>query len=198
MAASFLESSPGVTATDNQRIERQTDGIRVDSAQVPEGLDAPVDAVLTLPRRGLLDRDWQKALIVLLTLLASVAVLWVIWQIVSPILHTLVLFALAAVLAFALSGPVDMLSHPLATGWSPSWPCICWSASWLSAASLRLQARSCGRRLTWLPHFRSTPAIFRPALPKSRRPSACTASRLTSISSRYRLSPPSSRAGATC
>jgi predicted PurR-regulated permease PerM len=102
-----------VTATDNQRIERQTDGIRVDSAQAPEGLDAPVDAALTLPRRGLLDRDWQKALIVLLTLLASVAVLWVIWQIVSPILHTLILFALAAVLAFALSGPVDMLSHRL-------------------------------------------------------------------------------------
>src|SRR5207253_7527618 len=75
--------------------------------------DAPVDATSTLPRRGLLDRDWQKALIVLLTLLASVAVLWVTWQIVSPILHTLVLFALAAVLAFALSGPVDMLSHRL-------------------------------------------------------------------------------------
>ena len=102
-----------MTATDNQPIERQTDGIRVDSAQAPEGLDARVDATLTLPRRGLLDRDWQKALIVLLTLLASVAVLWVIWQIVSPILHTLVLFALAAVLAFALSGPVDMLSHRL-------------------------------------------------------------------------------------
>jgi predicted PurR-regulated permease PerM len=66
-----------------------------------------------LPRRGLLDRDWQKALVVLLTLLASVAVLWVAWQVVSPILHTLVLFALAAVLAFALSGPVHMLSHRL-------------------------------------------------------------------------------------
>jgi len=60
-----------------------------------------------------MDRDWQKALIVLLTLLAGVAVLWVVWQIVSPILHTLVLFGLAAVLAFALSGPVDMLSRRL-------------------------------------------------------------------------------------
>src|SRR5881392_4387412 len=66
-----------------------------------------------LPRQGLLDRDWQKALVVLLTLLAGVAVLWVVWQIVSPILHTLVLFALAAVLAFALSGPVDILSRRL-------------------------------------------------------------------------------------
>jgi predicted PurR-regulated permease PerM len=37
--------------------------------------------------------------------------LWVLWQVVSPILHTVVLFALAAVLAFALSGPVDMLTH---------------------------------------------------------------------------------------
>jgi predicted PurR-regulated permease PerM len=50
---------------------------------------------------------------VLLTLLAGVAVLWVVWQVVSPILHTLVLFALAAVLAFALSGPVDMLNRRL-------------------------------------------------------------------------------------
>src|SRR5690349_2244996 len=76
-------------------------------------LDNGVDSGVALPRRGLLDRDWQKALIVLLTVLASVAVLWVVWQIVSPILHTLVLFALAAVLAFALSGPVDMLTPRL-------------------------------------------------------------------------------------
>ena len=102
-----------MTALDDQRIEREPDGVRPDSAQVPIGLDAPADATLPLPRRGLLDRDWQKALIVLLTILATVAVLWVIWQIVSPILHTLVLFALAAVLAFALSGPVDMLNHRL-------------------------------------------------------------------------------------
>jgi predicted PurR-regulated permease PerM len=42
--------------------------------------------------------------------LVSLALLWVLWQVVSPILHTLVLFGLAAVLAFALSGPVDMLT----------------------------------------------------------------------------------------
>ena len=63
-----------------------------------------------VPRQGLLDRDWQRLLVFLLTLLAGVAVLWVVWQIVSPILHTLVLFALAAVLAFALSSPVNMLA----------------------------------------------------------------------------------------
>src|SRR5712672_2872306 len=63
-----------------------------------------------LPRQGLLDRDWQRVLVFLLTLLAGVAVLWVVWQIVSPILHTLVLFALAAVLAFALSSPVNMVA----------------------------------------------------------------------------------------
>jgi predicted PurR-regulated permease PerM len=43
--------------------------------------------------------------------LAGLALLWVIWQVISPILHTLVLFGLAAVLAFALSGPVDMLTR---------------------------------------------------------------------------------------
>jgi predicted PurR-regulated permease PerM len=84
---------------------------------VTDGLDAAraeaqtADDAAPLPRRGLLDRDWQKALVVLLTLLAGVALFWVVWQVVSPILHTLVLFALAAVLAFALSGPVDMLNR---------------------------------------------------------------------------------------
>lgn len=62
------------------------------------------------PRVALLDRDWQKGLTILLTLLAGVAVLWVLWQIVTPILHTLVLFALSGVLAFALSGPVNGLA----------------------------------------------------------------------------------------
>lgn len=68
------------------------------------------DTPSPLPRQGLLDRDWQKLLVILLTLLAAVALMWVIWQVVSPILHTLVLFALAGVLAFALSGPVDTLT----------------------------------------------------------------------------------------
>ena len=84
-------------------------------ADVPEaassGVPTPTaETPVRLPRRGLMDRDWQKALVVLLTVLVSLALLWVLWQVVSPILHTLVLFGLAAVLAFALSGPVDMLT----------------------------------------------------------------------------------------
>ena len=73
---------------------------------------APVSAAdpVPLPRRGLLDRDWQKTLVMLLTLLAGVAVLWVLWQIVSPILRTIMLFVLSAVLAFILAGAVDGLA----------------------------------------------------------------------------------------
>lgn len=70
----------------------------------------PTDPEAPKPPRGLLDHDWQKLLIFLLTLLAGVAVMWVIWQIVSPLMHTLVLFILAAVLAFALSSPVNMVA----------------------------------------------------------------------------------------
>jgi predicted PurR-regulated permease PerM len=90
---------------------------RIAAAPASDGPEAARTAGLTaddatpLTRRGLLDRDWQKALVVLLTVLAGLALLWVLWQVVSPILHTLVLFGLAAVLAFALSGPVDMLSR---------------------------------------------------------------------------------------
>jgi predicted PurR-regulated permease PerM len=102
-----------VTTTDDQLPWNPADQSRVASARVRDGLDALTEPALPLPRSGLLDRDWHKALIVLLTLLAGVAVLWVLWQVVSPILHTLVLFALAAVLAFALSGPVDVLNRRL-------------------------------------------------------------------------------------
>ena len=72
------------------------------------------DRIVRLPRRGLLDRDWQNALVIFLTLLAGVALLYVLWQVRSPILHTLVLFGLAAVLAFALSGPAHAAA-PAAT-----------------------------------------------------------------------------------
>ena len=75
-----------------------------------DGARQPGDQPIPLTRNGLLDLDWQKALVVLLTLLAGLALLWVLWQVLSPILHTLILFALAAVLAFALSGPVDALT----------------------------------------------------------------------------------------
>jgi predicted PurR-regulated permease PerM len=74
------------------------------------GADAPRAEGTPLPRHGVFDRDWQKALIVQLALLAGLALLWVLWQVISPLLHTLMLFALGAVLAFALSVPVDQLA----------------------------------------------------------------------------------------
>ena len=79
------------------------------------GVDAPIsaDKRVPLPRQGLMDRDWQKGLVVLLTLLAGLALFWVVWQVLSPILHTLTLFGIAAVLAFALSGPVTVLAAHL-------------------------------------------------------------------------------------
>jgi predicted PurR-regulated permease PerM len=70
----------------------------------------PNDQGVALPRRGLMDRDWQKVLVVFLTVLAGLALTWVLWQVLSPISHTLILFGLAAVLAFALSSPVKMLT----------------------------------------------------------------------------------------
>jgi predicted PurR-regulated permease PerM len=87
-----------------------------DSASLPSPAGLPADASrgadsTILPRQGLLDRDWQKALIAMLTLLAALALLWVLWQVVSPFLHTLILFGLGAVLAFALAGPVDGLTE---------------------------------------------------------------------------------------
>src|SRR5579864_6301994 len=68
------------------------------------------DGSSQLELSGLLDLDWQKALVIMLTILVGVALTWVFWQVITPILHTLILFLLAAVVAFALSGPVDALS----------------------------------------------------------------------------------------
>jgi predicted PurR-regulated permease PerM len=62
------------------------------------------------PVEGFWIRDWQKVLVVLLTVLAGLTLTWVLWQVLSPISHTLILFGLAAVLASALSGPVNMVS----------------------------------------------------------------------------------------
>ena len=69
-----------------------------------------VEVSARLPSRGLLDRDWQKLLVVFLTLLSGLALLWVAWIIVSPILRILVLFGLGGVLAFALARPVNALA----------------------------------------------------------------------------------------
>ena len=79
--------------------------------QAPTGPGAaPIGDPVPLPRRGLLDRDWQKALVVLLTLLAALALLWVAVQVIRPILRTLLLFALSGILAFVLAGPVEALA----------------------------------------------------------------------------------------
>jgi predicted PurR-regulated permease PerM len=79
------------------------------SAQ-PQASPAPCDDTLPLPRRGFLERDWQRACHVVLTLLGSLALLWTLWQILSPISRILVLFLLSAVLAFVLAGPVEALA----------------------------------------------------------------------------------------
>jgi predicted PurR-regulated permease PerM len=88
----------------------ETSELTIAAAGERDTASAANDPGVGVPRRGLLDHDWQKALVVLLTVLAAFALMWVLWQILSPILHTLILFALAAVLAFALSGPVNMLA----------------------------------------------------------------------------------------
>jgi len=159
---------------------------------------APASADNSPSRRGVLDRDWHKALIVQLTLLASVAVLWVLWQVISPILHTLVLFGLAAVLAFALSGPVDMLTQRLGNR------LLAIVAVYLLVGSIVVV----GLTLIAGP-FVSQATDLAAALPQyatelqARAPEvqftlANMASRPTSISSRRRPSLPSNMAGPRC
>ena len=89
--------------------ERQT------AVTTPEAelLVPPLAAPAATARPGLLDRDWLKVLVALLTVLAGAMLLWVIWQVVSPIIRTLVLFAFSAVLAFALARPVRALEARL-------------------------------------------------------------------------------------
>lgn len=75
------------------------------------GSGIPIDAdPPALRQRGLLDRDWQKALVILLTVLAALALAWVAAQIVRPIVRTLLLFALSGALAFVLAAPVERLA----------------------------------------------------------------------------------------
>jgi len=81
------------------------------SAQVPPAPEPTTTGdTLPLPRGGLLDRDWRKALVVLLTLLAALALVWVAVQIIRPILRTLLLFGLSGVLAFVLAAPLEALA----------------------------------------------------------------------------------------
>lgn len=77
-----------------------------ETGRATEVVDTPSPA----RHRGLLDRDWQKALTILLTLLAAAALIWVIVQVITPILRTILLFVFSAVLAFILSPPVNALA----------------------------------------------------------------------------------------
>ena len=70
----------------------------------------PAAAMSVTRRRSIVDRDWQKALTILLTLLAAAALTWVVVQVVTPILRTILLFVFSAVLAFILSPPVNALA----------------------------------------------------------------------------------------
>ena len=81
------------------------------AAQPPHETRAtPDEDTLLLPRRGLLDRDWQQVLVLLLTVLAALALVWIAVQLIGPIFRTLVLFGLSAVLAFVLAAPVEALA----------------------------------------------------------------------------------------
>ncbi|HUR05057.1 MAG TPA: AI-2E family transporter, partial [Nonomuraea sp.] len=58
--------------------------------------------------RSLFERDWRQALTILLTVLAAMAVIWILWTfVVSPILRTLIVFLMAGLLAFILDRPVQ-------------------------------------------------------------------------------------------
>jgi len=96
------------------------------------GEGSTVAGATPLPRRGLFDRDWQKVLIIELAILAGLALLWVVWQIISPLLHTIMLFALGAVLAFALTVPSTSWHPASAIVSLPSRWSMCW---WLWSSS---------------------------------------------------------------
>jgi predicted PurR-regulated permease PerM len=58
-------------------------------------------------------RDWRKIVLVELAGLLAVAFVWLLWQLLVPISHTVVLFLLGAALAFVLADPSDWLAHRL-------------------------------------------------------------------------------------
>ena len=76
----------------------------------PLAIDAPDTAALPHGRRVLLGLDWEQPAYFLVTLLGSLGLLWIGGQVLAPLSHTIVLFILAAVLAFTLSSPVGALA----------------------------------------------------------------------------------------
>jgi predicted PurR-regulated permease PerM len=57
--------------------------------------------------------NWRKIVLVELAFLLVVAFVWLLWQMVVPISHTVVLFLLGAAFAFVLADPSDWLAHRL-------------------------------------------------------------------------------------
>jgi predicted PurR-regulated permease PerM len=57
--------------------------------------------------------DWRKIVLVELAFLLGVAFIWLLWQMVAPISHTVVLFLLGAAFAFVLADPSDWLAERL-------------------------------------------------------------------------------------
>jgi predicted PurR-regulated permease PerM len=61
--------------------------------------------------------DWFRVLTVLLVIIASFIVGFILWTILHAIAHTLLLFALANVVAFTLAPPVDSLERATSRRW---------------------------------------------------------------------------------
>jgi predicted PurR-regulated permease PerM len=60
-------------------------------------------------------RDWLRIVLIELAALLAVAFVWLLWQLLVPISHTVVLFLLGAALAFVLADPSDWLARRLGT-----------------------------------------------------------------------------------
>jgi len=58
-------------------------------------------------------RDWPKIVLVQLVGLLTLAFVWLLWQLVIPISHTVILFLLGAALAFVLADPSDYFTRRL-------------------------------------------------------------------------------------
>ena len=58
-------------------------------------------------------RDWLKFVLVQLTGLLVAAFVWLLWQLLEPISHTVVLFLLGAACAFVLAEPSSLLARRL-------------------------------------------------------------------------------------
>jgi predicted PurR-regulated permease PerM len=56
-------------------------------------------------------RDWSRIVLIELAGLGAVAFIWLLWQLVVPISHTVVVFLLGAAVAFVLADPSDWLAR---------------------------------------------------------------------------------------